>query len=117
MTTAHSEISTVTRSACVTSESARAALKLAKPSAKARCPSVITGQPTSMNTYAATTSRTAHLAGAGSSTTTRHPPLQDVERHDHDQRQRQHDGRQRSGRRPVAALDEAQDPHGDGLRP
>jgi hypothetical protein len=50
MITAQAEISTVTNSACVTSGSEKVWLKLDQPSAKVRCVSVSTGQPTSMKT-------------------------------------------------------------------
>src|SRR4051794_29982062 len=115
ITTAQMEISTVTRRACVTSGSEKVWMKADQPWANVRCTSVSKGQPTRKNTYAAATRRTAHLAGTDSSTTARHPSLNDVERHDDQQGDAEHDRGQRGSGRAVTALDEAEHPDRDRL--
>src|SRR4051794_22944996 len=114
--------SAVSLSACTTSGSASASWMPVSPSANVCRTTYAVGHATSMPRYATTRSRSTHFTAGDPVPTAvlllamaRHPPLEDVERDDRQQRDQQHDRRHRRRGLGVAALEEREQPDRDHL--
>src|SRR5215213_9241330 len=102
MTTALPATIAVSRSPFWTAGSAKASSGPCSPSAKVSFTIMEVGHATRRNTYPTAMKRSSHRTATGSAervrlATTSHPSLQDVEQHDHDQRDDQQDSRHRRG--------------------